>query len=176
MDAPDDHYALAVDLGTGGPKVGLVSLTGELAWFEHHRRHFVARLDAMWIGNPAGQVGACIGERAGRDRLAASQVCQVRAECAIGICAANGVAIHARRAQKCLLAFEQQRISGDRRRLLLPGNPGCILLGWLGDHQEFHVGVLCATIFGTLAAKCSHLIGLQPEGISLPRHQIHFAG
>jgi xylulokinase len=35
VDAPDDHFALAVDLGTGGPKVGLVSLTGELAWFEH---------------------------------------------------------------------------------------------------------------------------------------------
>jgi xylulokinase len=32
-----DHYALAVDLGTGGPKVGIVSLTGELAWFEHLR-------------------------------------------------------------------------------------------------------------------------------------------
>jgi xylulokinase len=37
VDAPDDLYALAVDLGTGGPKVGLVSLTGELAWFEHLR-------------------------------------------------------------------------------------------------------------------------------------------
>lgn len=30
-------YALAVDLGTGGPKVGLVSLAGRLAWFEHLR-------------------------------------------------------------------------------------------------------------------------------------------
>ena len=27
---------LAVDLGTGGPKVGLVSLIGEIAWSEHH--------------------------------------------------------------------------------------------------------------------------------------------
>jgi xylulokinase len=32
-----EHYALAVDLGTGGPKIGLVSLSGRLAWFEHHR-------------------------------------------------------------------------------------------------------------------------------------------
>ena len=32
-----EHYALAVDLGTGGPKVGLVSLTGRLEWFEHLR-------------------------------------------------------------------------------------------------------------------------------------------
>ena len=32
-----EHYALAVDLGTGGPKVGLVSLTGRLASFEHLR-------------------------------------------------------------------------------------------------------------------------------------------
>jgi xylulokinase len=30
-----DLYALAVDLGTGGPKVGLVSLTGRIAWAEH---------------------------------------------------------------------------------------------------------------------------------------------
>jgi xylulokinase len=32
-----DTYALAVDLGTGGPKVGLVSFSGRLAWFEHLR-------------------------------------------------------------------------------------------------------------------------------------------
>ena len=32
-----DHFALAIDLGTGGPKVGLVSLTGRLEWFEHLR-------------------------------------------------------------------------------------------------------------------------------------------
>ena len=34
MDAAE-QYALAVDLGTGGPKIGLVSLTGRLAWFDH---------------------------------------------------------------------------------------------------------------------------------------------
>ncbi len=31
----DDRWVLAVDLGTGGPKVGLVSLTGAVAWHEH---------------------------------------------------------------------------------------------------------------------------------------------
>ncbi len=31
----DDRWVLAVDLGTGGPKVGLVSLTGIVAWHEH---------------------------------------------------------------------------------------------------------------------------------------------
>jgi xylulokinase len=40
----DDQYVLAVDLGTGGPKVGLVSLTGIIACKEHlpvdtHRTH-----------------------------------------------------------------------------------------------------------------------------------------
>ena len=30
-----DRYALAVDLGTGGPKVGFVSLTGRMAWSAH---------------------------------------------------------------------------------------------------------------------------------------------
>jgi xylulokinase len=30
-----ESFALAVDLGTGGPKVGVVSLTGEIAWKDH---------------------------------------------------------------------------------------------------------------------------------------------
>jgi xylulokinase len=29
-------FVLAVDLGTGGPKVGLVSTRGEIAWWQHH--------------------------------------------------------------------------------------------------------------------------------------------
>ncbi len=32
---PDQQYVLAVDLGTGGPKVGLVSFTGVIACSEH---------------------------------------------------------------------------------------------------------------------------------------------
>ena len=32
---PADQFALAVDLGTSGLKVGLVSLTGAIAWHEH---------------------------------------------------------------------------------------------------------------------------------------------
>ncbi|HEY5110028.1 MAG TPA: FGGY family carbohydrate kinase, partial [Acidimicrobiales bacterium] len=31
----EDAWVLAVDLGTGGPKVGLVSLAGAIAWHEH---------------------------------------------------------------------------------------------------------------------------------------------
>ncbi|HUC37055.1 MAG TPA: FGGY-family carbohydrate kinase [Acidimicrobiales bacterium] len=31
------RYAVAIDLGTGGPKIGLVSLTGRIAWNEHLR-------------------------------------------------------------------------------------------------------------------------------------------
>jgi xylulokinase len=33
--ARHERFALAVDLGTGGPKVGLVSLAGTLAWSDH---------------------------------------------------------------------------------------------------------------------------------------------
>jgi xylulokinase len=33
--AREDQFVLAVDLGTGGPKVGLVSLTGRIAWQDH---------------------------------------------------------------------------------------------------------------------------------------------
>jgi xylulokinase len=32
-----EQFVLAVDLGTGGPKVGLVSLTGRIAWVEHRQ-------------------------------------------------------------------------------------------------------------------------------------------
>lgn len=35
MSGPAVRYVLAVDLGTGGPKVGLVSTRGEIAWWEH---------------------------------------------------------------------------------------------------------------------------------------------
>ncbi len=31
----DERFVLAVDLGTGGPKVGLVSLVGQVAWQDH---------------------------------------------------------------------------------------------------------------------------------------------
>ncbi len=31
----DERFVLAVDLGTGGPKVGLVSFTGSIAWSDH---------------------------------------------------------------------------------------------------------------------------------------------
>lgn len=31
----DDRFVLAIDLGTGGPKIGLVSLTGRVAWSDH---------------------------------------------------------------------------------------------------------------------------------------------
>ena len=34
-DRRDDSWVLAVDQGTGGPKVGLVSLAGRIAWTEH---------------------------------------------------------------------------------------------------------------------------------------------
>ena len=44
MDA-SEQYALAIDLGTGGPKIGLVSLTGKLGWFEHLRVETTARED-----------------------------------------------------------------------------------------------------------------------------------
>lgn len=43
--ARDEHFVLAVDLGTGGPKVGFVSLAGRLAWQEH------VAIETRWIGS-----------------------------------------------------------------------------------------------------------------------------
>jgi len=36
MNGAPGRYVLSVDLGTGGPKVGLVSTRGEVAWWRHH--------------------------------------------------------------------------------------------------------------------------------------------
>jgi xylulokinase len=41
----DDRYVLAIDLGTGGPKVGFVSLSGQLAWQDH------VKIETRWIGS-----------------------------------------------------------------------------------------------------------------------------
>jgi len=43
--ARDERFVLAVDLGTGGPKVGFVSLTGKIAWQDH------IKMDTRWIGS-----------------------------------------------------------------------------------------------------------------------------
>ncbi len=37
MTVPDDRIVLTVDLGTGGPKVGLVTTRGRILWWEHDR-------------------------------------------------------------------------------------------------------------------------------------------
>jgi xylulokinase len=34
-DEGPERFVLAIDQGTGGPKVGLVSLAGTIAWCEH---------------------------------------------------------------------------------------------------------------------------------------------
>lgn len=39
MSAGPGGFVLAVDLGTGGPKIGLVSTRGEVAWWEHRPVH-----------------------------------------------------------------------------------------------------------------------------------------
>lgn len=48
----DERYVLAVDLGTGGPKVGLVSLTGALAWRDH------IAVTTSWPGEGAAEQDA----------------------------------------------------------------------------------------------------------------------
>ena len=39
----DERFVLAVDLGTGGPKVGFISLTGKLAWQDH------VKIETRWL-------------------------------------------------------------------------------------------------------------------------------
>jgi xylulokinase len=51
---PNEHYALAVDLGTGGPKVGIVSLAGEPAYHEHLRVETERGPDGMAEQDAAG--------------------------------------------------------------------------------------------------------------------------
>jgi xylulokinase len=41
----NERYVLSIDLGTGGPKVGFVTLTGKLAWQDH------IRIETRWTPN-----------------------------------------------------------------------------------------------------------------------------
>ncbi|MGZ4690083.1 MAG: xylulokinase [Acidimicrobiia bacterium] len=41
----DERFVLAIDLGTGGPKIGLVSLTGRVAWNDH------CPVETRWLPN-----------------------------------------------------------------------------------------------------------------------------
>lgn len=59
------RYALAVDLGTGGPKIGFVSLAGELAWEEH------VRVETRW--SPGGGAAQDAGDWWRVVRLAAGR-------------------------------------------------------------------------------------------------------
>lgn len=47
-----DAYALTVDLGSGGPKVGLVSLLGNIVWWEHLRVHTTFGSDGAATQDP----------------------------------------------------------------------------------------------------------------------------
>ncbi len=49
LPPPAEQFVLAVDLGTSGLKVGLVSMVGEIAWYEH------ARLSTHGTGDAATQ-------------------------------------------------------------------------------------------------------------------------
>lgn len=46
------RYCLAIDLGTGGPKVGFVSLTGEIAWCDH------VAVQTHWVGDGGAEQDA----------------------------------------------------------------------------------------------------------------------
>ncbi len=49
----DARFVLAVDLGTGGPKVGFVSLGGRLVWQEH------VAVETRWVGSNGAVQDAC---------------------------------------------------------------------------------------------------------------------
>jgi xylulokinase len=68
----DEQLVLAVDLGTGGPKVGFVSLTGQVAWQDH------IAVETTWLPDggavqDANRWWELIGDAAGRG-LASSAV------------------------------------------------------------------------------------------------------
>ena len=77
-----ERFALAIDLGTGGPKVGLVSLAGKIAWEEHAHveTHFGEGGSAS---QDAGEWWRLISDAA--RRAIASEVVKPEAIVAVGI-------------------------------------------------------------------------------------------
>jgi xylulokinase len=63
---PAERYVLAVDLGTGGPKVGLVSFTGEIAWHDH------MRVPTSWLPGGGAVQDAALWWEIVRDRARAA--------------------------------------------------------------------------------------------------------
>src|SRR5213078_3019145 len=74
------------------------------------RRHFCARLDALRVEDPAGQIPDVVGKRPRRDRSTAGEVSQVRPVLAARSGSADGMAHRAGGTEKYAFARLRQRV------------------------------------------------------------------
>src|SRR5207302_1075034 len=96
-------------------------------WLDRHRGHVRPRLNGLRISNPAGKISFSIGKRAGGYRLAASEVCQIRANLRPCVRSANGMAQNARTLQEYIPPSVRVRIRRFSGGLKLTVHP-CVEL------------------------------------------------
>src|SRR6185312_14407342 len=104
----------------------------------------VSGLDALRVGDPAGQISFGVGKSSGRYGNAAADVSEIRRDAACRRGSANSVAVTAGIIQEHLLTMLSVRVRWGNGRLEL-GIPPCFELGlWFGDDPQSHMGVLQA--------------------------------
>src|SRR6185437_987914 len=96
------------------------------------------------VSNPCFQVGVIVGERIGAKRLAAPEMRQVRPYSSAGDGSANCVAERAWPVQENLFARDSFRRRRDFAWSKLALEPLLVLLRWLGNKHQTHVGMLRA--------------------------------
>src|SRR3954469_17213045 len=93
----------------------------------------------------------------------------------VGSRALYGVAHHARRSQKDLLALSAQGVGRCRSRRYLRLLPSIEVRGWFRRDDQCHIGVLIAAEFSALSAIRSRAIGTQLNDRIATRNHILLA-
>ena len=143
--------------------------------FQIRARHLDSRLDRLRIGDPAGEIAACVRQHRAADHPAAAEMRQIGSDVARGPVPSNRVALRAAGGQKDLLAALRRRRFRLERLCRLRGQPGVELVRGQGDHFKRHVGVLRAAVLAALAAIDARLVGLDPEDVLDAGNHVAFA-
>ena len=132
------------------------------------RRHFVAGLLRLRVGNPAVEIGPVHRQRSGGDRSPAREMREVRADLAIRRRAGDVVAAAA--FVSCEISVARQLHRGSRREggAPLPGDPTQEIVLAFDRHDQSHVRMLDSAEFGALPAVEPDLVGSSGRRSSVP--------
>src|SRR5690242_17822956 len=135
----------------------------------------VSGLDALRVGDPAGEIAFRVRQSSGCYRNAAADMSEIRRHTASRRGSADRMAENAGIVQEDLLAMLRIRIRRSNGGLHLC-IPPCFELGlWFGDDPQSHMGVLHAAELGALPAEAPGAIGFNPFGCDTGRNEIALA-